>query len=270
MKMKWSSGSLVERYRFLLLRHLEGAGEENLQQGYQLGRDALSKGAGILEIAALHDEALRAALQGSTAPEETRRVLDAAQSLLLECLAPYELTHQNFRQTSATWRQLNERLEGEAKRIAHALHDEAGQLLATVHICLADIARTLPPRHRRQIQEVRRVLDQIEEQLRRISHELRPTILDDLGLVPALEFLAEGVAKRAGLAVAVEGRTNGRLPQAVETALYRVVQEALTNVSRHAHARRADVRVSQEGGTLHCVIRDDGAGFDRGASDSWG
>ncbi|HMC82519.1 MAG TPA: ATP-binding protein [Candidatus Polarisedimenticolia bacterium] len=255
-------GSLAERYRFLLQRHVEAGDEETLQQGYQLGRDALVKGVGILEIVAHHDKAVRAVLQDSGAPERILKVLAGAQSFLLECLSPYEMTHQTFRETQATWRKLNERLEGEAKRIAHALHDESGQLLATVHISLADVARALPPQHRRQLQEVRGILDQIEEQLRRLSHELRPTILDDLGLVPALEFLAEGVSKRAGLAVAVDGRTDGRLPQAVETALYRIVQEALTNVSRHARARRADVRVSQEGGTVRCVIRDDGTGFD--------
>src|SRR5439155_404245 len=84
-----------------------------------------------------------------------------------------------------------------------------------------------------QLEEVRGVLDRIEGEIRTLSHELRPTMLDDLGLVPALQFLAEGVAKRTGLSVEVKGSTHGRLPPAVETALYRVVQEALTNAVRH-------------------------------------
>src|SRR3989454_2173014 len=236
-------GSLAERYRFLLQRHVEAGDEETLQQGYQLGRDALVKGVGILEIVAHHDKAVRAVLQDSGAPEGILKVLADAQSFLLECLSPYEMTHQTFRETQATWRKLNERLEGEAKRIAHALHDESGQLLATVHISLADVARALPPQHRRQLQEVRGILDQIEEQLRRLSHELRPTILDDLGLVPALEFLAEGVSKRTGLRITVEGGNGNRLPGVIETALYRVVQEALNNVSKHARATRVQIRV---------------------------
>src|SRR5881628_2466423 len=87
-------------------------------------------------------------------------------------------------------RRLNETLEEEAKRIAHALHDEAGQLLASVHIALEGVARDLPPSSGRRLKEVKAFLDQIEVHLRQLSHELRPTILDDLGLLPALEFLA--------------------------------------------------------------------------------
>src|SRR5207253_4611449 len=92
-------------------------------------------------------------------------------------------------------RHLNEALEEEVKRIAHALHDEAGQLLASVHIGLAEIARDLPPHVAQRLADVGGLLNKIEEQLRHLSHELRPTILDDLGLQPALEFLADGVSR---------------------------------------------------------------------------
>src|SRR5205807_10520886 len=100
---------------------------------------------------------------------------------------------------------LNEALEAEVKRIAHALHDEAGQLLASVHIVLADLARELPSHASRRLQDVRGLLDKIEEHLRHLSHEPRPTILDDLGLGPALGFLAGGVARGTGLLVPVAG-----------------------------------------------------------------
>jgi len=159
-------------------------------------------------------------------------------------------------------RHLNEGLEEEAKRIAHALHDEAGQLLASVHIVLADLARELPPSASRRLQEARGLLDKIEEQLRHLSHELRPTILDDLGLGPALEFLADGVSRRTGLRVSVEGSPEKRLPAAAETALYRIVQEALTNVTRHAQATRVRIRFRRDGRFLRCSIQDDGVGFD--------
>jgi signal transduction histidine kinase len=112
---------------------------------------------------------------------------------------------------------------------------------------------------------VRGLLDKIEEQLRHLSHELRPTILDDLGLRPALEFLADGVARRTGLQVAVagsSGSSGARLPAAVETALYRVVQEALTNVTKHAQATHVWVTLTHGEGHVRCAIRDDGVGFD--------
>ncbi len=159
-------------------------------------------------------------------------------------------------------RRLNETLEEEAKRIAHALHDEAGQLLASVHIALEGIARDLAPSASRRLKAVKGLLDQIEAQLRQLSHELRPTILDDLGLLPALEFLADGVSKRAKLPVTVGGTTIGRLPAAIETALYRIVQEALNNATRHAQASRTTIRLEQNGQLIRCLISDDGIGFD--------
>src|SRR5262249_8137375 len=147
------------------------------------------------------------------------------------------------RETSEAWRQLNERLEAETQRIAHALHDEAGQLLAAVHLSLAQVAAGAPARQRRHLRGTRGLLLQVEEQLRRISHELRPTILDRLGWLPAWEQLAEGVSGRGGLLVEVEGPREVRLPAPIENVLYRVIQEALTNVGRHARATRASVEL---------------------------
>jgi two-component system sensor histidine kinase UhpB len=157
---------------------------------------------------------------------------------------------------------LNETREEEAKRIAHALHDAASQLLVAVQIELADLASTSPPGIKERLRQMSEHLDQVEEHLRRLSHELRPTILDDLGLLPALGLLVEGVSKRTGLPITVAGTTGGRLPPAIETALYRTVQEALTNVRKHAHARLAKVELTRENQAVRCTIWDDGVGFD--------
>jgi len=166
------------------------------------------------------------------------------------------------KRAQAALRRLNETLEEEAKRIAHALHDEAGQLLASVHIALDGVARDLAPTACAQLKAVKGLLDQIEAHLRQLAHELRPTILDDLGLIPALEFLSGGVSKRTKLQVTVEGSTIGRLTTPVETALYRIVQEALTNATRHAQASRATIRLEQKGHLIRCLVSDDGNGFD--------
>ena len=166
------------------------------------------------------------------------------------------------KRAQAALRRLNETLEEEAKRIAHALHDEAGQLLASVYIALEGVARDVAPTASHRLKAVTVLLDQIEVHLRRLSHELRPTILDDLGLVPALEFLSEGVSKRTKLQVTVEGLTIGRLTTPVETALYRIVQEALNNATRHAQASRATIRLEQNGHLIRCLVSDDGIGFD--------
>jgi PAS domain S-box-containing protein len=156
---------------------------------------------------------------------------------------------------------LTAQLEREAERIAHALHDEAGQFLTTAHIALAEAAHGLPPEAQQRLQDVRENLNQIEEQLRRLSRELRPRILDDLGLKAALEFLADGVRKRSGLGVDLEVDLEGRLPSVMETALYRLIQESLTNAARHANATRMTIRLMRERGAVRCAIQDNGIGF---------
>jgi signal transduction histidine kinase len=166
------------------------------------------------------------------------------------------------REAERALRALNQRLEEEARRIAHALHDEAGQLLASVHLALAGLAAELAPPERDRLAQVHALVEQVEAQLRRLSHELRPIILDDWGLIPAIEFLAEGVSKRTGVSVVVTGSTGGRLPTQVETALYRTVQEGLTNVTKHAQASRAEVHVQRHPETIVCLIRDNGRGFE--------
>src|SRR2546421_516018 len=159
------------------------------------------------------------------------------------------------------WRELNETLESELKKIAHALHDEAGQLVGSVHMAIADIADELPPRHRERLNEVKWLLGKIETELRNLSHELRPMVLDRLGLVPALQFLAENVGRRAGGAIAVSGKLAARLAPAVEITLYRIAQEALNNVIKHARASTANVELRQTTERVSCTVRDDGVGF---------
>ncbi len=152
--------------------------------------------------------------------------------------------------------------EEQAKLIAHQLHDEAGQITASAHLALAELARELPAAALGRLEEIEGFLNEIEGRLRRLSHELRPTILDDLGLGPALEFLAEGFSARTQIEIAVEGSTGGRLNPLVETAVYRIVQEALTNVARHSRAAHASIRLRRRRDALVCSVRDDGGGFD--------
>jgi signal transduction histidine kinase len=159
-------------------------------------------------------------------------------------------------------RHLNEILEGELKRVAHVLHDEAGQLLASVHLAIADVASEFPPAARARFETVERLLAQIESELRSLSHEWCPTVLDDLGLLPALEFLAEKVSRRTGINVCVIGAAGGRLPSAVEMALYRVAQEALNNAVKHAAARAVWIELQRLPHEVVCSVRDDGKGFD--------
>ena len=158
-------------------------------------------------------------------------------------------------------RKLLEAHEAERRRIAHELHDEAGQLLASVHIALETTLIGLPPQFQEGFHQVRSHLDAIETQLRRLAHDLRPTILDDLGLLPALQGLAHRVAARTGLGIRVDIGLAGRLAPAVETALYRIMQEGLTNIAKHAAATHVDLQLWRDDQRVHGLLRDDGVGF---------
>jgi PAS domain S-box-containing protein len=166
-------------------------------------------------------------------------------------------------QAESALRRLNQSLEDTAKRIAHALHDEAGQLLASVYLKIADLERS-PGRP--QLAELRQLVDQVEREIRRLSHELRPAILDSLGLIPALELLADGVSRRSGVSVVVRGSTAGRLPADVETVAYRVVQEAVTNAVKHAAPTLVTVQCVREADGLRGLVVDNGCGFETGAA----
>lgn len=152
--------------------------------------------------------------------------------------------------------------EAEARRIARDLHDLAGQLLAAVHFRLEELAEALPPETQEHLEAVRSQLRQAEEHLRRLSHEIRSPILDDLGLKPALDSLGQGVAARTGLHIAVEGSPGRRLSREIETVIYRSVQEALTNVAKHARATRVWIDLERNSQQFRCTVRDDGIGFD--------
>jgi len=122
---------LAAQYRRALEDYLDGAGETALARAYELGRKAVADGLGVLEMAALHHEALRASVRRLAAVEDRAKATEAAHGFLIESLSPFEMTHRAFREATAVLRRLHERLEEEAKRIAHSLHDEAAQLLAS-------------------------------------------------------------------------------------------------------------------------------------------
>jgi signal transduction histidine kinase len=249
---------LQAEYERALRTYLRQGGESSLKQAYELGRRALSEGQGILDMIGVHQQALEGILSNGHEQDAVHR----SGEFLVELMSPFEMTHRAFGEANDTLRRLNESLESETRRIARALHDESGQLLAAVHIQLRQMARGLSPAGQFNLVEVESLLEQVEQQLRNFSHELRPTVLDDYGLVPALQTLAEKFSKRFGLPVSVDGKIAPRLTKAVEAAMYRVAQEALNNVARHAKASRVNIRLWRAPGEFHCSIRDDGVGFD--------
>jgi signal transduction histidine kinase len=258
-------GTLEEFYSRALNAYLEGRDENALQCGNELGCNALAAGAGLLEIFTVHNSILRTVLAGTRSAQDQMQIQNSANSFLAEVLSSYRLAHLTSCEANAALRQLNDNFEQQARRIAHALHDDAGQLLTVVHLALAEMARELPSSTEGKIDQIREYLDKIEEQLRSISHELRPTLLDDLGLLPALKFLARSWSQRTQIPVSVQGGTRERLFPAIETTIYRVVQEALNNAGKHSHASIVRVQLQREPHALRCSVKDDGVGMDLSA-----
>jgi signal transduction histidine kinase len=165
--------------------------------------------------------------------------------------------------------------EAERARVARDLHDEIGQSLTSVLLGLRlvedSLGRPDPDVEdcRQRTAEVRKLVAEALRQARTLAFDLRPTVLDDLGLVAAVRRLVEEVGAKGAPAVdlAVHGLDDdSRLAPEVETVVYRVVQEALTNVVRHAAASSASVVIARDGDRLRAVVEDDGHGFDLGAA----
>jgi len=154
--------------------------------------------------------------------------------------------------------------EAERRRIARELHDETGQVLTAIRLELGLLARQVEGKAEAR-EALERSLDltgRALETIRATVRGLRPAVLDDLGLVPAIESLAEEFSGRTGVAVDCDARLDGDLPPEVEVALYRIFQEALTNVARHAEARHVRASLRRDGAEVVLVVLDDGRGFD--------
>jgi signal transduction histidine kinase len=254
--------SFEEQYRASLREYATGGGELALGRAYELGRRALTEKKSLVEVASLHHLSVLDLVRSGEDEKHREEFLCTSSEFFAECVSPYEMAHRGFQEAVNALRQLNETLEEEIKRIAYAVHDEAGQLLVAVHLALANVASELPEPQQAKFAGITELLNEVEKHLRRYSHELRPTILDDLGWIPAIRFLADGISKRANLPIHIEATISERLPSTIETTLYRIVQEALTNTVKHARAGNVWIRARRDNAILCCMIRDDGAGFD--------
>jgi signal transduction histidine kinase len=157
--------------------------------------------------------------------------------------------------------QLQSVREEERTRLARELHDELGQALTAIRIDLAAL-KTAPGREWQSIDGILSLVDETIRAVRRISSELRPGILDHLGLVAALEWAAEEFQTRTGIECKVSlPETNPAIDPERATALFRIFQETLTNIARHAGATEARVGLSLENGHVSLEVRDNGRGI---------
>jgi signal transduction histidine kinase len=166
-------------------------------------------------------------------------------------------------------RRVVEGQELERQRLARELHDETGQALTSILLGLRAVEDADSPQATRAAaRQLRELVVATLQDVRRLAVELRPKALDDFGLVAALERLVQTFGESTGIKTQLEASLEERLPAEVETTLYRVVQEALTNVVKHAGARNVSILLRRREGAAMAVVEDDGAGFDpAGVSD---
>ncbi len=170
------------------------------------------------------------------------------------------------RQLKALSQRVLQAQEQERRRIAIELHDELGQSLTAIKINLQLGERFKDKAPADLYSENIRIVEEALQQVRHLATGLRPSMLDDLGLAPALKWMTEQSASRGNFQVDFHHeRTQVRLASEIETACFRIVQEALTNISRHANARRVDITLTHQGPDLLLTVRDDGVGFDLSA-----
>lgn len=179
----------------------------------------------------------------------------------------FEAVSQQREQLRALNTKLTEVQEAERKDLARELHDEMGQALTAIRINLTAIKNELPENClaslKERLIETEMLTDQTLEQIREMSLNLRPPMLDDLGLVPTLRWYIKRYAKRTNLKtdLVVTGLEHQRLDSRIETTLYRVAQEALTNVAKHAQASTVRLYLQRNDTRVEAVIEDNGRGF---------
>src|SRR5579863_5002932 len=155
-----------EEYRSGMSRYSDGGGEAALGRAYELGRRALEQKLSVVELASLHHRAVIELVRTAENEPQKEELLRTSAEFLAECVSPYEMAHRGFQDAVQALRQLNETLEDEIKRIAYAVHDEAGQLLVAVHLALAELALELPESQHAQFERIKQMLNQVEKHLR--------------------------------------------------------------------------------------------------------
>jgi len=281
---------LSRKYAATLHGYLVLQQETALQHAYELGRQAISCGLGLLDMVRLHQQALAACLARPLSPSEIARTLQAAEVFFLETLPPFEAARRGFDDANRRLQQLNQELERrnaelatlnlalrdlskqilhveeeERKRISRELHDVVGQALTAIHIDL-DLMIGKDQTDTRILRDgltgMRGLLQQTMDVVHRFAHELRPAMLDELGLLPALRSYLKTFEARCGLQVHIGGHAGiESLSSEQKTVLFRVAQESLTNVSKHAHAKRVDISLRKFNNAVQMQIKDDGKSF---------
>ncbi len=234
-------------------------------------RAARGEPLGPVETTHLRKDGARIQTQVTFSPVKDRQGKVVAHSYTVRDMTEFKRKEEALRGYVTRLRELSHRLrtleETERHAISRELHDRIGQDLSTLGLILgslgAKLPRESPPAVHKQLQEMQGLLKSMVANVRDVMAELRPPALDDYGLLAALQQLVTEFAKRTGIAAELAGvELQPRLPLIVETAMYRISQEALNNIAKHARAKEVEVSLHAASGRVVLDIADDGVGID--------
>ncbi len=196
--------------------------------------------------------------------DEIGRLADAFNQMICELESSQQAVFEKEAARTHLLSRLLSAQEDERKRLARDLHDDIGQALTSALVSIKMLEQSVPgPAAAAKIEALRRVINETLTSVRLLSRQLRPSALDDLGLAAALErYISEFTSHYPTLTVDLHCGVTQRLPATVEISLYRIIQEAMTNVARHSGASTLSVLVTQREGRIQAIIEDDGHGFD--------
>jgi signal transduction histidine kinase len=216
----------------------------------------------------LSDEAHADAVQAKTELDDLMKQLGDANERLASSAAYAHALVEEAQLRQEEYRQLSGRLltlqDDERRRLALDLHDSTAQSLAAlaVNLGLVDATKTaLDVRSRRALAESRSLVDQTSREIRTLAYLLHPPLLDEMGLLLAVRWFTEGFTMRSGIQVSLDLGEVGRLSAPIERAVFRVVQESLTNVHRHASTKAVAIRLASTRDAVGLEIRDQGRGL---------
>lgn len=243
------------------VRGLEGGADAYLSEPISQ-QELLATVRALLRLRQAQKEAQRQAADAEKARQELKKINESLESRVLERTA--ELEHRN-----ADVQELSRRLlkaqDDERRRVSRELHDSTGQLLVALKINLSRLKSEFAERNpeaNRLIDDTSSMIEEMTRQVRTLSYLLHPPLLDEAGIASAVRWYVEGFAARSNIEVTVDFPPQmGRLSQDVETTIFRLIQESLTNIHRHSGSKTATIRVVDRENELRVEIADTGKGL---------